>query len=79
MQEPSSRQERSRRGKTPIVLLRVVLALLALVFYSLFTLVAIVFTVMIYLIHLAASIIQAPDVTSRDALCLSMILGTNFQ
>ncbi len=67
MQNQSSLQQKPRRGWKPIVLLRLLLALLGVVFYSLFACVVIVFVIMVYAIHMIASFIQAPDFTRRDA------------
>lgn len=67
MQNQSSLQEKPRRGWNPIILLRLVLALLGIVFYSLFAFVVIVVVIMAYVINMIASFIQAPDFTRRDA------------
>ena len=67
MQNQSSLQQKPRRGWKPIVLLRLLLALLGVVFYSLFAFVAMVVVITTYVIHMIASFIQAPDFTRRDA------------
>jgi len=67
MQNQSALQQKPRRGWKPIVLLRLLLALLGIAFYSLLTLFAMVFVIMAYVIHMVASFIQAPDFTRRDA------------
>jgi len=67
MQNHSSLQQKPRRGWKPIVLLRLLLALVGIAFYSLFALFVIVFVIMAYIIHMVASFIQHPDFTSRDA------------
>ncbi len=67
MQSQSSLQQKPRRGWKPIILLRLLLALLGIAFYSCLAFVVIVFMIMVYVIHMVASFIQAPDFTRRDA------------
>src|SRR5260370_5269526 len=67
MQNQSSLQQQPRRGWKPIILLRLLLALLGIAFYSFFTFFVIVFVIMAYIINMVASFIQNPDFTRRDA------------
>ncbi len=67
MQSQSSLQQKPHRGWKPIVLLRLLLALLGVVFYSCFAFFVIVFVIMAYVINMIASFIQAPDFTRRNA------------
>jgi hypothetical protein len=66
MQKPSSLQEQPHRD-WKLALLRLLLALLGIAFYSLFTFFVIVFVIMASIINMVASFIQHPDFTSRDA------------
>src|SRR5947207_794390 len=67
MQKQSSLQQKPSFKGWKTVLIRLLLSLTGIAFYSLFTLFAIVFVIMAYVIHMVASFIQAPDFTSRDA------------
>ena len=67
MQNQSSLQRKPRRDWKPIVLLRLLLALAGVAFYSFLAFFVVIFVIMAYIIHMVASFIQNPDFTRRDA------------
>src|SRR5712672_1992513 len=67
MQKPSSLQQKPSFKGWKTVLIRLLLAIVGIAFYSLFALFVIVFVIMAYIINMVASFIQHPDFTRRDA------------
>jgi hypothetical protein len=67
MQNHSSLQQKPRRGWKPIILLRLLLALIGIAFYSFLAFFVVFLVIIAYIINMVASYIQPPDFTRRDA------------
>src|SRR6266446_1727623 len=66
MQNQSSLQQKPSFKGWKTVLIRLLLALVGVAFYSFFAFFVIVFVIMASIINMVASFIQHPDFTSRD-------------
>src|SRR5258708_18296568 len=67
MQNQSSLQQKPSFRGWKTALIRLLLALLGVAFYSFLAFFVVIFVVMAYIINMIASFIQHPDFTSRDA------------
>ncbi len=67
MQNQSSLQQKPSFKGWKTVLIRLLLALVGVAFYSFFAFFVVIFVIMAYIINMVASFIQNPDFTSRDA------------